>query len=154
MTPSEWVARWPQAAAELREIVMPSYVADVSFGSQESNVQAVVRLEASKRGARLWRNNIGAGTIKETGSFVRWGLANESAAVNAKLKSADLIGIKPVVITHAHVGTTIGQFLSREVKRPGWKYTGTAREEAQLHWAELICSLGGDAAIVTGTGSL
>jgi hypothetical protein len=111
-------------------------------------------LEATRVGARLFRNNVGAGTVMESNSFLRWGLANESKAVNTRLKSGDLIGLRPRVIVQADVGSTIGQFVSREIKRPGWKYTGSPREEAQLRWAELIMSLGGDAAIVTGTGSL
>jgi len=152
MTHAEWCARWPQAAAELLALLTPE--SDEPYSdAPEAAVSAKVRLEASRAGARLWRNNVGAGHL-ENGSFVRWGLANDSTGLNQYLKSADLIGIRPVLITRAHVGCVIGQFLSRESKRPGWRYTGTDREEAQLHWAELIMVLGGDAAIVTGTGSI
>jgi len=121
--------------------------------SSESGVLSDIRLEASQRGARLWRNNVGA-TYTPSGQFLRYGLANDSAALNAAIKSADLIGIRPVIITPQDVGRVIGQFISREVKHPGWKYTGTDRERAQLAWAELINSLGGDACFTTGRGTL
>jgi len=115
----------------------------------ESDAQARVRLLASRDGARLWRNNCGAGVLQD-GSFVRWGLANESHAMNAHIKSGDLIGIAPLIITPAHVGQLFGRFVSREVKRPGWAYKGTDRERAQKAWADLINSLGGDAKFTTG----
>lgn len=74
--------------------------------------------------------------------------------MNKVIKSADLIGIRPVLITPGHVGLVIGQFVSREIKPTGWKYTGKAREEAQLRWAELVAACGGDAAFATGEGTL
>lgn len=121
--------------------------------SNEAAVSVQVRLEASRLGLRLWRNNVGAGYMQD-GSFLRWGLANDSAAVNAHLKSADLIGIRPVLITPQMVGTIIGRFVSREVKASNWRWRGTDREQAQLAWAELVNSLGGDAAFATGEGTL
>lgn len=102
---------------------------------------------------RLWRNNVG-GTYTEEGSFLRYGLANDSKQMNDAIKSHDLIGIRPVLIEQHHVGKIIGQFVSREVKAAGWKYRGTKREEAQLRWAELIASLGGDACFANGEGTL
>jgi hypothetical protein len=109
-------------------------------------------MEASAKGFRLFRNNVGAGKL-ENGSFLRWGLCNDSIAMNKKMKSADLIGPRPIVITPAHVGTVIGQFTSIETKRPGWKYRGTEEEEAQLRWAEFVIAFGGYAAFATGPGS-
>jgi hypothetical protein len=155
MTPTEWTQRYPEAALALRHLVLPECAPPSDpRANNEAAAQVAVRLEGSKAGIPLWRNNIGAGTVVESGTFVRWGLANDSSVVNARIKSGDLIGCRPVVITPLHVGCTIGQFVSREIKKPGWRYTGTAREIAQMRWAELILSLGGDAAIVTGTGSL
>lgn len=155
MTYDEWAARHPQAAAELQLIAIRggATTGHIIDGADETYAQAQVRLEASKLGKRLWRNNVGAGYLTDK-TFVRFGLANDSPAVNKMMKSGDLIGLEPILITTAHVGTTIGRFLSREIKRPGWKYTGTEREKAQLHWADMIMSLGGNAAIVTGPGSL
>ena len=109
--------------------------------SSESGILSDIRLEASELGARLWRNNVGA-TYTPEGHFIRYGLANDSAQLNKAIKSADLIGIRPVLINPAHVGTIIGQFISREVKPATWRFTGTDRERAQMAWAELILSLG------------
>ena len=153
----DWAVRWQlprQALDELTAVVDRSVAAAGAgdAGGSEAAASTLVRLEASQYGHRLWRNNVGAGSID--GQFLRWGLANDSKGVNAVLKSADLIGIRRVVITPAHVGHVFGQFLSREVKAPGWKFTGTPREVAQRNWAHLINSLGGDAAFCTGRGSL
>lgn len=107
-------------------------------GTSEAAIQTQLRVAASRAGWRLWRNNVGAGTL-ENGSHVRWGLANDSPAMNRAIKSSDLIGIKPG-----------GQFVCREMKRPGWKYTGTDREVAQLAFITLVNGMGGDAAFSTG----
>lgn len=120
--------------------------------SAEAYVQSQIRLEAARKGIYLWRNNCGAGTL-DNGSFIRWGLANESEAVNKVIKSADLIGIRRLVITPEMVGQTVGIFVSREAKAADWHYTGTDREVAQLKWLTLINSYGGDAKFVTGPGS-
>lgn len=119
----------------------------------ESGISSDIRLEASELGYRLWRNNVGA-TYTPSGQFIRFGLANDSTQLNRVIKSADLIGIRPILITQEHVGLIIGQFISREVKHPGWVYKGTERERAQLAWAELVNSLGGNACFTTGRGTL
>jgi adenylate kinase family enzyme len=119
----------------------------------EAELINLIRLEASNKGARLWRNNVGAVHTAD-GSFLRYGLANDSKTVNDKIKSADLIGIKPVIITQEMVGKIIGQFISREVKCSNWVYRDTPREKAQAAWMYLINSLGGDAAFTTKTGEL
>lgn len=137
----------------LRMCTLDASAAEPTPGRSEAAVQSAVRLEASRKGARLWRNNVGAG-YTEDGSFLRWGLANDSPSVNAVLKSADLIGIRPRIITPQDVGKLLGQFVSRECKRVGWRYAGDEREQAQLNWAVLVMSLGGDASFASGVGTL
>jgi len=158
-TINTWAAQYgvPLAAVHALQhrlgLLTPALPVDAPVGKSEAFVQSRVRLEASRLGMRLWRNNVGA-LKTEDGRLVRYGLANDSAGVNAVMKSADLIGIKPVVVTQAHVGQTLGVFLSREVKAPGWQYTGTDRERAQAAWLTLVTALGGDAAFTTGEGGL
>lgn len=150
----QWATRWhipPEAVRDLQitlGLVSPP-VLPVAQGKSEAWVQSVVRLEASKRGVLLFRNNVGA-LRDETGRVIRFGLANDSSAMNGVIKSSDLVGQKSVMITESMVGTTIGQFTSRECKSPGWKYTGTPREVAQLAWITLINSRGGDAKFTDG----
>ncbi len=114
----------------------------------EKDVQNLDRLEQSKRGNKQWRNNVGA-LKSEDGRFVRFGLANESAHMNSYVKSGDYVGIRQVLITSDMVGSTIGQFTSHEYKKPNWKYSGTEREKAQVNWANIINTMGGDAKFVT-----
>jgi hypothetical protein len=153
-----WAIQWgvPYAAlADLRERLRlngADYMPEKA-GASEAAVQAAVRLEASRKGVYLWRNNVGA-LKDERGVMVRYGLANTSAGENKILKSADLVGVRPVLIGPQHVGQTIGQFVSREIKQKGWTYSATPREEAQLAWANLILSVGGDASFCSGEGSL
>ena len=151
---NEWAIRWgiPYAALEdlrRRMALDPAPPAPSARGKSEAWVQSVLRLEASRQGARLWRNNVGA-LPDPRGVPVRFGLANESAAANERIKSADLIGIRPILIQPQHCGSTFGLFVSRECKAPGWRYTGEGREPAQLAWANLVNALGGDAGFATG----
>ena len=115
----------------------------------EAAVQQQIRLEAARKGILLWRNNVGA-LLDKRGIPVRYGLANDSKEMNARVKSADLIGVRPRVVTSADLGTTIGQMVSVEVKHPGWRWTGDAHEMAQLNWASLLWSVGADARFSTG----
>ena len=153
----QWAKRWKinaQAILDLKSILgLNQSIKENKMYLSEAGVQSLIRLEASEKGCRLWRNNVGASYTPE-GSFIRYGLANDSSGVNKQIKSADLIGIRPVKITQEMVGWTIGQFLSREVKAVGWRYTGTEREQAQLAWAELIMSMGGDACFAVGEGTI
>lgn len=125
----------------------------MTTGKLESTIQAEIRVEAAKLGMYLWRNNTGA-TYDAKGNFIRFGLANDSAKMSKTIKSSDLIGIRPVVITQDMVGKTIGQFVAREVKREGWKYKDTQREQAQLKFLELVRDMGGDALFASGPGTL
>lgn len=118
----------------------------------EARQQSLVRLDAGRQGVWLTRNNVGA-LIDTRGVPVRYGLANESQAQNKVVKSADLIGIRPILIGPQHVGKVIGQFVSREVKHAGWKYRGDAHEVAQHNWANFVVSRGGDASFCTGPGT-
>lgn len=124
-------------------------------GKSEAYAQSQVFLEAPKFGVRLFRNNVGA-FKDESGRFVRYGLANESKARNKRLKSSDGVGWRKRLITPAMVppqGLLIGQAVLREIKEPGWIYTGDEHEEAQLRWLQLGLSDGCDAAFATGPGS-
>lgn len=159
MTPliNQWAQRWsipPEAIQDLQDtLTQQTPDPDATPGESENAIQTRIRLEASRKGARLFRNNVGAGKM-ESGSFVRFGLANETKEMNKNIKSADLIGIRPVLIQPYHVGTIIGQFVSREIKAGGWQFRGTEREIAQLRWAELIVSMGGDACFANGEGTI
>ena len=159
MTLDAWAAAWgipPAAVADLRArmhvAAADPAVAVTGTPGSEARQQSLVRLDAAKCGVWLTRNNVGA-LLDERGVPVRYGLANESKEQNKAVKSADLIGIRPMLIGPQHMGTVIGQFVSREVKHEGWRYKGDKHEIAQLAWANFVLSKGGDAAFVTGPGS-
>ncbi len=121
----------------------------------EAEVLNRVKLEAANKGIRLWRNNVGCVREKESGRFYRFGILNESEAVNKKIKSSDLIGIKKILITQDMVGTHIGQFICREIKRSDWKYNiNDERECAQKAFIDLVNSMGGDAQFANDIGTL
>lgn len=145
------------ALAELRQIFglesPQAFDAAGKPGLSEAGVQSEIRLEGARRGVKLWRNNVGV-LEDRRGVPVRYGLANDSPQLNKVVKSADLIGWRPILITQEHVGSRIAQFISRECKKPGWRFTGDDHERAQLRWLEAVTADGGDAKFVSGVGSL
>ncbi len=82
--------------------------------------------------ATLWRNEVG--TARHENRVVRYGLC---------VGSADLIGIRSVLITPDHVGTTIGQFVAIELKTETGR---TTREQDQF--LALVTKRGGLAAVI------
>lgn len=155
-----WALKWnvPHAALEELNQVFGIQTPSPAFERyddprSELYVQSLIRLEAGRKGLKLWRNNVGVLT-NEIGRPVRYGLANDSPALNKIIKSGDLIGWRPILITPEMLGTKIAQFISRECKRPGWSYSGTEHEVAQKKWAEVINADGGDACFVTSEGTL
>lgn len=161
MTYDQWAIRHPAAAAELAGILTAAAQTDPDDGAGKSEAwaQQRARLQIAHGGALSWRNNVGATPSRcpscgERQQPVRYGLANDSAAMNSKVKSADLILAIPRVIQPQDVGRTIAQFGSLECKPPGWRFTGRGRESAQAAWAALINRIGGYASFTTGEVTL
>lgn len=162
MTTHDWAMKWGISLEAFRDLqtTLGTYTPPVPetsphSGKSEAFVQSLVRLEASRKGVKLFRNNVGALTPKGSNRPVRYGLANDSAEMNAVIKSADLIGFRPLVIQPHHVGTKVAQFVSREAKEVGWQFNpNDEHEAAQWAWASLVLAAGGDACFVTGEGTL
>lgn len=136
------------------------------MSASEAAVQTAIRIRAGELGVRPWRNNVGA-CVDETGRLIRYGLANDSAQMQKRLKSSDLVGWVPRQLwtptredgkygrvedrfTAVHVAV----FLSVECKRGDWfkdfadpltqcRDKFTDREEAQARWIDLVRADGG-----------
>ncbi len=103
---------------------------------READFMRQLQVEASERGERLFRNNVGI--VKDVdGAYIRFGLV---------VGSGDLIGWRPVVITQAMVGSTIAQFTSVEVKIGKNKLT---KEQESWHYA--VIRAGGFSEVVYGS---
>jgi len=148
-----WANRWAipdEAIRELLDLSGAGLQTTAPEALSEAATQNNCRLDGStNHGAQLWRNNVGV-FYDERGVPVRFGLCNECKKMNDKIKSSDLIGIKPVLITPQLVGQTIGQFVARECKKATWSYKGTKHEQAQLRFVMAVNNLGGDAKFSTG----
>lgn len=162
-TYDEWAARYPDAAIDLQHMLGALPWPTGSDDKPEAWAQQQARFQIAQQGAMAWRNNVGATPAKSTHQCpfcqhkfqeqqqpIRYGLANDSAKLNAVIKSADLILAIPRLITHDMVGTTIAQFGSVETKRPGWVFTGKNQEAGQMAWATLVKKIGGFACFSTG----
>lgn len=115
----------------------------------ESEATRKERKKATENGGILWRNNRGV-AVDNRGNYVRYGLANESKQMGDNLKSSDLIGITPIIVTPKHVGQRLGIFTAIEMKKPGWKFQGNTHEIGQLRYLELVTSFGGIGYFSTG----
>jgi hypothetical protein len=122
-------------------------------GFSEAGVQSRVRLAAPAYNMRLWRNNVGS-LLDERGVPVRYGLANESPAMNREFKSSDLIGSTTRIVTPEMVGTQVAVFTALECKPSDWAYSGTAREVAQRRFMDLVVADGGIARFISSEKDL
>jgi hypothetical protein len=157
----EWAMRWRipvQAIKELELMTNPEGIGlplNPKWDQSEASAERAVMLEAPRKDCQLWRNNVGV-LEDERGVPVRYGLANRTKEENELLKSHDLIGLRRTSVADLYRRGVpyVGQFVSREMKPPGWKYTGKGREEAQHRFGLKVISMGGDAAFATGEGTL
>lgn len=157
MNLNQWAIKWGVPFAALEDLRHSFGTIDYTVipkeGESEAAVQTKIRLEGASKGVLLMRNNVGV-LMNEAGTPVRYGLANDSKKLNEKNKSSDLIGINPILITHDHIGHTIGQFVARETKRESWRYSASPEEIAQLNFLENIEAMGGDAKFANKVGTL
>lgn len=155
MTILEWAAKWNVTAAALADLATLAASGVAPTVTDEAAVQQLVRLRAAQLGnMHLFRNNVGV--LKDKNDRpVRYGLANDSPALNKVLKSADLIGWRSITIAPHHVGGKLAQFVSVECKAPDWKFSLTRdRDQAQLAWLMLVSDAGGHAVFATGPDAL
>jgi hypothetical protein len=154
----EWAKQWgiPQAAMDDLWLRMGIAPIDPPTGDprSEAYVQSAVRVAAAHdHNTTLWRNNVGGAKMPD-GSFVRFGLANDSEGLNKRLKSSDLIGWQTITVQPHMVGSVLAVFVAAEAKEEGWTYSGTPREVAQLAFIELVIRSGGRAGFITSVDQL
>ena len=115
----------------------------------ESPVQQRIRLYAAQQNIEMYRNNVGV-LLDQTGRPVRYGLCNDSAGLNERIKSSDLIGVTPTFVTPQMVGRVLGVFTAIECKKEGWHMTPSDdRAIAQAAFHDIVRRAGGFAGFAT-----
>lgn len=166
MNYEQWMQKHPAAAADMAVMIgAVNWAPDKkSEGKSETWAQQTARINITRQGAYSWRNNVGATKTKCTcgaklccprcgklPGFYRWGLANDSATLNEKIKSSDLILGIPRIITPDMLYKKILQFGTAETKKPGWEFNKKdKREVGQAAWMTIIREAGGYATFTTG----
>lgn len=127
----------------------------------ERRIQSEIMLALADHGMTAWRNNVGTGwagsrvtQIKRTGAVqVEPGdvVVRNARPLHAGLckGSADLVGLRSVIVTPEMVGEALAQFVALEVKRPGARPT-----QEQRQFLEFVGNAGGFARVVRGVGDL
>jgi len=116
---------------------------------RESAVSSHIRLDAAQLGNDLWRNNTGS-LPDQNGRWIRYGLCNDSKEINEIVKSSDLIGPTPTLITQEMVGHILGVFTGIESKPTGWRLIPSdKRGYAQKNFHDIVLRAGGYAGFAT-----
>ncbi|RZJ26199.1 MAG: hypothetical protein EOO54_03790 [Haliea sp.] len=154
----QWAIQWGVSLEAVRDLQRRMGAVDTdplpgAGGTSEAAVSNRLRIAVSQAGHRVFRNNVGA-LLDDRGVPVRYGLANDSRQMNERIKSADLIGWRRLLILPQHVGQHVAQFYSLEAKEVGWTYSATKHEQAQLAWAQLVNGAGGYARFSTSEHDL
>lgn len=111
--------------------------------TSEAAIQQAIRLDIARSGIDLWRQNVGA-CQDQSGRLIRYGLLNESHALNQRFKSSDLVGIRPILITADMVGQVVGVFAAIECKASNWTYRpNDEHTQAQQRFIDLVRAAGG-----------
>ena len=111
--------------------------------TSEAAVQQHIQTQIALTGVELWRQNVGACT-DANGRVIRYGLMNESHALNQRFKSSDLVGIRPILITADMVGQVVGVFAAIECKASNWTYRpNDEHTQAQQRFIDLVRAAGG-----------
>lgn len=111
----------------------------------EAPILQQTRLEASRIGCRLFRNNRGLFFTMD-GRKTRAGLEADGAS--------DLVGFAPVVITPDMVGKTVAVMLCVETKKSSWKKPTTEHEREQENFINFINKSGGIAFFLNNPDNL
>lgn len=117
------------------------------MATEETNIRNSAVMAASKEGARLFRNQVGAGwvcppnrTKKYTKNGKRYVLLEEPRWIEYgfPVGSGDDQGFMPTIITQEMVGSLFARYVNAEAKTQ----TGRPRR-GQLEWHEFVWSNGG-----------
>lgn len=153
---SDWASRHsvgPIAMAELFGLMGYTPETPVELdGKNEAYVQSAVRLAAPTAAMTLFRNNVGA-LKDERGVPIRFGLANDTAALNKVLKTGDLVGYQSGWFRDYETcdPVKVGVFAMAECKKAGWSFRpNDAHEVAQLRAINMVLAAGGVAGFTTG----
>lgn len=155
---TEWAIKHHVSMQALAELFaafghVPGLTSGLSTGDSETRVQGQVRMAAAVEGFTLFRNNSGA--LKDAGGrLVRYGLANDSAALNKVVKSSDLIGWHSETWLHPETfqPTKLARFTAIECKHADWPGYNPQdeHEHAQQRFLEMVVAAGGLARFSTG----
>lgn len=154
---NDWANRHavtPAAMAELYLLMgFTPEVPELCQGKDESYVQSFLRLAGPPLGFNLARNNRGA-LPNERGVPIRFGLWNDTAALDKVCKSGDLVGYQSGWFRDYETAepVKVAVFTMVECKHAGWPgfNPNDKREAAQQRCLSMVLSAGGIAAFSTG----